>query len=89
MPAGKTLTSFGIFVSKAFTQQGLQEYFLFTRFYLRQMSIPRRSAGDKKVLSMLFSSAVKQKSGYLWFLRQQAKVNVTVVFTTLVFGKVI
>lgn len=53
------------------------------------MSIPRRSAGDKKVLSMLFSSAVKQKSGYLRFLRQQVKVNVTVVFTTLVFGKVL
>lgn len=74
MPAGKTLTSFGILVSKVFTQQGLQEYFLFTRFYLRQMSTPRRSAGDKKVLSMLFSSAVKQKSGYLWFLRQQANM---------------
>lgn len=69
MPAGKILTSFGILALKAFNQHGLgpvtfQEYLLFTRFYLRQTSIPSCSAGDKKVLLTLFSSAVKQKKGY-------------------------
>lgn len=34
-----------------------------TSFYLRQTLIPRCSTGDKKVPSMLVSSAVKQKTG--------------------------